>query len=201
MKKLIFIFVIAFTLLTLNANATCPTGWTSANFSYLYDSNGDGNSDCPITVFYCYIVQPTGVLDYMVDEVKVKIPCGISLLGEVNFWGDLNLKLLYDLTNKGTFPPCPLSAYNVRTLRARCFRIINDPGHSQVIAVNCGYTAYCEWKYKICWDTLLNRNVFTFLEVNTIGTPDCSGEMPQLPPAGKTWEDEWNTECYGITCP
>jgi hypothetical protein len=25
--------------------------------------------------------------------------------------------------------------------------------------------------------------------------------MPQLPPAGKTWEDEWNTECYGITCP
>jgi len=171
------------------------------DFSYLYDSDNDEIPDCDITVYYCYIVEPTGELKYEVDELKVDIPCGITLLGEVNFWGDLELRLMYHIVATGTFDPCPLSAFNVKILRAKCWKIENDPSHDQVLVKNCGYTAYCEWRYKICWDSDLGRNVYTFLETISIGTPDCPGEMPMLPPLNNTWDDEWTTNCYGISCP
>lgn len=200
MKKLIFILVILFAVFGTNVYSACDPGWTSANFSYLYDSNNDGNPDCPITVYYCYIVLPSGVFHIKVDEVKVRIPCGINLLINPNFWGDLENRLLDHLNQNGSFPPCPLLAFNVKVWRAKCWKIQNDPNHNQLIAINCGYLSYCEKIIEICYDSQQGKNVMTIVQVNSIGTPDCSDEMPMLPPLLKTWDDEWTTGCYGVNC-
>lgn len=206
MRKLIFIFAIAFVLFVANANATCPTGWTSTSITYLYDSNSDNIPDCEVTVYYCYITLPTGEFKVKIDRITIDIDCGLNFINTTDFWDDLHERVREDFMQVVTFPPCPHGVINVEIRRVECWAVKNvppnpleqEPGHMELI--DCGMIGFCEWYYKICWDSVLMKNVATPMGFNSMSSELCPDEMPELPPIGKTWFEEWTTECYGVTC-
>ena len=206
MKKLIFIFVIAFTLLVVNANATCDPGWTPDDFSYLYDSDNDNIGDCEITVYYCYIILPTGLFKVKIDKITFQMDCGLDVMNTSAFWADLITKVKEHYMVEVTFPPCPLAVYNVEIRRADCWAAKNVPEDQMqqipwhMELVDCGMIGFCEWYYKICYDSNLGRNVSTYIGKNYVPSESCSGTIPQFPPPGKSWSEAWTTECYGISC-
>jgi len=206
MKKLIFIFVIAFSFIIMNANATCPTGWTSRSVTYLYDSDNDEIGDCEVTVHYCHITLPTGEFKVKIDRITLQMDCALDFIDTTDFWDDMRDRVRKDFMELVTFPPCPLAVFNVEIRRADCWAIKNVPPDLLLQTpwymelVDCGQTGFCEWYYKICYDSNLGKNVSTYISKNSVPSESCTGTMPQLPPQGYSWNQAWTTECYGVSC-
>jgi hypothetical protein len=58
MKKIFILFVIIFLSLSfVQSKADCPPGWTSHNFTYLYDTDGDGRGQQTAMVWIVIIIS------------------------------------------------------------------------------------------------------------------------------------------------
>ena len=200
MKKMIFMFVIALTVFVTNANATCPTGWTSEDFSYEYTPG------CTVTVYYCHITLPTGEFKVKIDRITLQMDCALDFINTTASWDDMQDRVRTDFMLNVTFPPCPLAIFNVEIRRADCWAIKNVPADPitqtpwYMELIDCGQTGYCEWRYKICYNSQTGKNESSPPEIISVPSEFCSGTMPQMPPQGYTWDDTWTTECYGISC-
>jgi hypothetical protein len=205
MKKLFILIVIIFLSLTfIQSKADCPPGWTSHNFTYLFNCDDE---TCVITVYYCTIIQNG---EYLVQlDYVIMSECNFDCVYADDFWDILNDKLLEDAIKDGTFPPCPNSAMIMKTEYAKCWKIRNVPynpigdegGYVEIIS--CGLTGKCKCTYKVCTDFSVTppENIKTLVNCEPEPTPACSGIEPQLPPVGKTWDEPWETNCYYIDCP
>ena len=179
--------------------ADCPQGWTSSSVTYTYQNKY--NNPCPITVYYCSIIQPTGISVVKIDKIEIGMPCGKDIDYNDKFWAKVEEEVANDFMMNGNFPPCPLEATNVVVKRAECWKVYNNVNNHTMDIIDCGLIGRCEFYYKICTNISTGKNQITLDHVTAVSTEACPNVMPEMPPNGYTWEQEWTTSCYGITCP
>ncbi len=202
MKKTIFlifaVLVLSFSL-SQNAEAGCSPGWDEYSVSGTYYHNG---TLCNYTAYYCVFVDAMGMINSYIDRISIDYAC-IDVFTEDGFWMNVENEVINHLIENGSFSQCPLSSYNVSIKRSQCWKVINIPCQGIYEIVNCGYVGACQYLYKVCTDYTQNppENQWEIVSRQAIGTADCNDQgLPDLPPDGKTKEDEWETDCFLIGC-
>jgi hypothetical protein len=204
MKKLFILIVIVFLSLTfIQSKADCPPGAISYTVTFTYGSN----PPCEFTITYCAFTSPGGVTTLSFDKVSTSINC-LNYFFDPMFWDAAKNAMINHYLEFGEFPPCPLTTITFIAKRAICWKIHNipeDPIHNVsglVECINCGLIGQCIWEYIVCTDYTKTppQNIITLERYYSIPNELCPDETPIIPPLGKTWYDEWTTECYGVSC-
>jgi hypothetical protein len=220
MKKIFILIVIVFLSLTfIQAKADCPTGYTeySYNTTYTYEyPSGGGTFTCHVTVIYC--CKWDNVNKEVITEITEIRPqtSGNNCLAYIPDI-DVFLSWIHDETAqnadnscKPQYPDCDDDTdpyYIFKVNMARCWfyknykMYVGDDVYSTVLR-KCELGFKCVSKWQICLDYNYSPPELrlTFISKTPQGTPTCSTTVPTLPPAGKTWEEYWETGCFSTEC-
>lgn len=190
------VLFVSFFSLSQDARADCDPGWVG----YSVSGNWKG---CEYTIYYCVMTDPMGITHVEIDLIMARIDCADVLLHDMEFWAAVPIMVKDDAIENATFSPCPLSSYyNFEINRAKCWKVVNDP-HSQTCSfVTCETIGKCIWRYKVCTDYSQTppANIVTLVAVQSVNSEMCLATWPLLPPSGTDWDDEWESECFVISC-
>ncbi len=200
MSKRLLIVTLIFTFILFFNNevkAVCDPGYTAKSVAFTYS-----NPTCQGTIYYCYKLDPMGVMRITIDRIEMTIPCALNITYNSQFWSAVDLCLLDDLFKALIYPPCPLQSTLAVITRVSCWKFVNDPSHQMIKLVKCETDGKCECIYKICTDLSLvvPKNIITPQGCTPIGVSDCPVGQPEMPPYLKTPFEEWETECRNLGC-
>ncbi len=196
--KGIFIVLAVILFSYLNMQADCYYPYQQYSFTGNYDG-------CEYICYICSKTDSTYPFDQTsyIDRIEVlNINCS-DMFEDPLFWEEVNENVLLTLMNDASWPPCSNETYEFLIKSARCWKIIHDHVDNMLTMKNCGYDAYCLSTYEVCTDYNKNppENKWTMIGKSVISTPGCSGNgVPDLPPSGKTWSQDWETDCFILDC-
>lgn len=205
MNKHAFIMLIALiTIFSFNeAKSLCQPGFSCCRMSTV-SYNG-----CFYNILFCYR-NNNGVLEYQIDEINILLNQNCNQLTLVNsasslaFWNYISEKVRLDLLDfyQYPFPNCPSTLVSVKQFYSTCWALVNDGANQQASLINCNSSIIysCLTEYSYCRDQYgnLQQSIRTFAPA-----PDACSQIPfpgQLPPLGKTWEDNWTSTCMFTIC-
>jgi len=191
--------------------AQCPPGYTSVTVT------GAISPTCSFTVTYCYICAPGGFNPYSAiiqSESLLQSSTECNLL-YTDVRAKIDEAIIADYKYRCTYPPCGTASIPIFTVsRAMCTKTrnsaitINGNTSYSASSVICDFnSAYCVTEYSVCAiyettpecaDPVCIKS--TFIRNYPVGTPNCSSTLPSIPPTGKTWFEEWETDCYTVGC-
>jgi len=218
MKKNYILFIIVFSLFTLFSNkaiSDCPEGYQSGTIQATYTYHvGEFQFTCDVTIYYCCKWN---------NDLK-------TLVFQIDTIGSTNNNCLAYIPNKGLFmdwvhntvalngtvpctpewPPCDDSVkyyLEVHTYVCKSYenrnisRILGDPAY-RLFLIKCQGSVECVTKWEKCinYSQSPSEVISNKIDKYITGTPGCDDEEPQVPPAGKTWDEFWTTECFVIPC-
>jgi len=221
MKNYIVSLILGLTLVistSSNLYATCPSGYTSYTIAatYTYTPLGGGTFNCPMTIKYCCkwdnsLKQVVSIID---DFYGTTTNCATAIPDWVDFltWLHNTVAQSSHLACAPEFPPCDDLVnpyYEVKVTSSRCWKIANrlvDGAYNDYVWVhtfiNCQTSDKCVSTWRVCLDYNFSppKVVRTFVSKVSLGTPACPDTEPTLPPAGKTDEEPWITDCFAKPC-
>ncbi|MBM2814687.1 MAG: hypothetical protein HW421_1449 [Ignavibacteria bacterium] len=202
MKKFLIVIVFLMGIVFNSSSSTCPQYYTPASVSFDY---WNGNEYCSITVYYCRKLSDDGY-STLVDRVDAEIPCMANNIFDENLWIQVNQAVLNDLPID-QFPPCPSFEFLYEYKKALCWRLHNTPGANFTAVFEiCNYDGLCVCEFTACVERDANGNNPHVKLTPTINgcepniSPECPVSVPQVPPTGFTWAQEWTTTCYTGAC-
>jgi len=221
-EKLIFINCYFFTSLSfVESYADCPPGYTQetlneVNYSYQYPSGG-GYFECKVDIVYC-CKWDNNLKEVVVEitEVKPHNPDSNCLV----YLPDINdfISWLHTVTAQHAdkfcsplFPPCddninPFYIFKVFVAGCWYYKNLQLYPHDDIYGTlmrPCPYeTTECISTWKVCYDYTYTPAQLTYIFVSKTlsGTSTCPTTMPTLPPAGKTWDEPWESDCFSTGC-
>ena len=212
MKKILLsLFVVLFmTLAFSRAEATCTYPWSTLT---TYFNTGSPDS-CEIAVKYCFKTSLTGdYYDIYLDTAFVaNPPCGTFDSTYIsNLYPKIINAICQDLLIGGLLYPCNSEHQKVQVTftKAFCWKFHNYPtgpfgGGGYLAFIPCEDVGYCIWVYKLCVNTDIPGHYFVEKELISIdyseGNNQCQSITPTIPPIGHLWNDEWETDCFSISC-
>ncbi len=228
MKRKYFIFAIALILsFVLNSKvyADCPPGWNGHWDSVMYSYQVGGfNYICKVWVNYCCrwnpeTQQPEIIFQELVVEEEYR-DCLKRLFEDSNRWLIFYNTLYLEINklakqDQNCFPECPPCVGEpalFSTLKASlCIKWISKPAlvlyNGRVLEwawgiKGCNFENYCQYTYACCtdWNSPNLETYIWLVSVQQYGIPNCTTNIPQIPPPGKDWDEPWETECFAQPC-
>lgn len=177
-----------------NALMTCPSGFTNTTIYIPYGG-------CTYAVNLCYRCGITGADPTNVIYEYPVIPPGCPSIPE----SVIINKIISDYAYFCTVPPCDGTQTKRFVLEtATCRKWVNQTSvdennviHHNTFSVICG-DAGCITEFDVCRDytTIPPSWQGTLFRKYRVGTRCTVSESNvQIPPPGKTWDDDWESEC------
>lgn len=203
MKKIIiFSFLVIVSIFSFqkeNLKAECPFGSNSGSISYL-DVMG-----CPWTITFCWSCQHIGTKPTMwASNIKYSAAATSQCSGSTPPLDEVQDAILAWIADQG----CEGEPCNPNTERdtgyidmPMCQKWTNTvyPSNNVTWMTSCETNLVCRKKFTYCVDYNHTPPVLDIVYTTTelIGDINaCSDIKPILPPPGKTYQENWETNCY-----
>lgn len=201
-RRAILLFVILTFLFSVSvekAEATCPSGYTSASKTFSY--NADTNT-CSYIVNYCYKCSPSSNgTDIIITSIESPdFGCFVymsqHLRAVLNYAKDL---LASNIVNLCSIPPCDQQMRKtISVISATCAISFRD-NTNNIVYFDCGDNPICTTTYEsACLDYTFSPPKLTYSSKSSSqssGTPNCDIYDPiPIPNYGQY------TSCYRILC-
>ena len=152
---------------------------------------------CQGTIYYCWGINPQGLLIEIIDRIEMDITCSPRIIFDNAFYDYVSSIMLNDVVNLGSqLPNCNgTQVFLVQSTSCQCYKIENDPDHFVMRSIPCFVLGNCQTTYRVCWNPTTLSVEKTLMSRNGQGG-ECPSGYPIMPPQGESWSTHWITDCY-----
>ncbi|MEO0075762.1 MAG: hypothetical protein ABIK31_06615 [candidate division WOR-3 bacterium] len=208
-------FILLSVIIPYYFTEACDPPYTQHFFTDIYFPQY--GEECFVTIVYCCWWDSQNLrLNWFVKEIRQRSWCMVDVRDEIawrNFKNFVYQKVARHaiLNCAPPLPSCePPPPINVNRYFARCYKYHNFwsdkywGSEEWLISLkSClDRPGKCEHRLIVCVDySLYPPDIVVLLdECEVIQEPDCSYNVPEIPPEGKSWDEEWETECFAKPC-
>ena len=160
-------------------------------------------STLEFTVYFCYHIAYGGTWVFYIDKIIGDVDCVVANVDDPYFWKGIDSTIFVYVKDHFNFPPCGQGQKQVVEIERRlCWKLHNIVHPNWTMAIEyCDYqTLTCVTLYEICYDYFTQQVIANKIYTLATGDGDCEDIVPEMPPPGKTWEEEWYTDCFRTFC-
>lgn len=194
----------------------CPKGYIRHTIIRAFSC---GCHRCTVAIPFCCKWNPFEhklEVIFNTDEawfLRWRLCCYYLLQDTATYHNFIDTAIMNNVENicLGEYPPCDhptLRYYEVEIKKPICVYYKNAfitpfPGEEPMWVLRvkrCSQYSNCIKKYRICIDYFQSPPAKTITLLETYITGNCKMGNCVIPPPGKTWEEEWETECCFREC-